>query len=56
MRSISDDKGRQISEAGPSSPIEVIGLDEVPTPGDKFLAVDDSNVAREIADGWVDLG
>jgi len=49
VRSISDDKGKQIQEAGPSSPVEVIGLDEVPGSGDKFYALD-PDVAREVAE------
>jgi translation initiation factor IF-2 len=54
VRSISDDKGRQIQEAGPSSPVEVIGLDEVPAPGDRFQAVEEPNQAREIAEERAD--
>jgi translation initiation factor IF-2 len=50
VRSLTDDKGKQISEAGPSSPVEVIGLDAVPGSGDKFYAMKDSNEARDIAD------
>ena len=50
VRSINDDKGKAIQEAGPSSPVEVIGLDGAPTPGDKFYALDDANQAREIAE------
>jgi translation initiation factor IF-2 len=50
IRSIADDKGKQITEAGPSSPVEVIGLGGVPTPGDKFYALEDANQAREIAE------
>jgi translation initiation factor IF-2 len=50
VRSISDDKGRQTQEAGPSSPVEVIGLDVVPGAGDKFYVMEDANEAREIAE------
>jgi translation initiation factor IF-2 len=50
VRSISDDKGKQIGEAGPSSPVEVIGLDTVPGAGDKFYVMEDPNEAREIAE------
>jgi translation initiation factor IF-2 len=50
VRSINDDKGKAIAEAGPSSPVEVIGLDGAPAPGDKFHALDDANEAREIAE------
>jgi translation initiation factor IF-2 len=49
VRSLTDDKGRQIEEAGPSSPVEAIGLDVVPGSGDKFYAMDDANEARDIA-------
>jgi translation initiation factor IF-2 len=50
VRSLTDDKGKQIQEAGPSSPVEVIGMDTVPGSGDKFYALDDANEARDIAD------
>ncbi len=50
VRSITDDKGKQIQEAGPSSPVEVIGLSSVPGAGDKFYAMEDPNEARDIAD------
>jgi translation initiation factor IF-2 len=50
VRSITDDKGKQITEAGPASPVEVIGLDTVPGSGDKLYAIEDANEAREIAD------
>ena len=49
VRSISDDKGKQIEEAGPSSPVELIGLDAVPGAGDKFYVLDPAR-AREIAE------
>ena len=49
VRAIFDDKGRSIPEAGPSMPVEVSGLDEVPTAGEKFAVVDDITQAREIA-------
>ncbi len=50
VRSLTDDKGKQIQQAGPSSPVEVIGLDTVPGSGDKFYVLDDANEARDIAD------
>ncbi len=49
VRSIIDDKGKAISEAGPSSPVELIGLSAVPGAGDKFFVLEDPNTAREIA-------
>ena len=48
VRAIFDDKGRSILEAGPSTPVEVSGLDEVPTAGEKFAVIDDITRAREI--------
>jgi translation initiation factor IF-2 len=48
VRAIFDDKGRSIEEAGPSMPVEVSGLDEVPTAGEKFAVVDDITKARDI--------
>ena len=42
--------GRSITEAGPSTPVEVSGLDAVPTAGEKFAVVDDISRAREIAE------
>ena len=50
VRAIFDDKGRSIQEAGPSMPVEVSGLDEVPTAGEKFGVIDDITRAREIVD------
>ncbi|MBR6918298.1 MAG: translation initiation factor IF-2 [Clostridia bacterium] len=50
VRAMSDDKGRQIKEAGPSVPVEIIGLAEVPSAGDEFNAVEDERMARELAD------
>ena len=50
VRSITDDKGKQIETAGPSSPVEVIGLDVVPGSGDKFYVLSDANEARDIAE------
>ncbi len=50
VRAIHDDKGRSLLEAGPSMPVEVSGLDEVPTAGEKFAVIDDITRAREIVD------
>ncbi len=50
VRALFDDKGRSVNEAGPSTPVEVSGLDEVPTAGEKFAVVDDISHAREIAE------
>ncbi len=50
VRALFDDKGRSVPEAGPSMPVEVSGLDAVPTAGEKFAVVDDITRAREIVD------
>ncbi len=50
VRALFDDKGRSIQEAGPSTPVEVSGLDAVPTAGEKFGVIDDITKAREIVD------
>jgi translation initiation factor IF-2 len=50
VRALFDDKGRSVAEAGPSTPVEVSGLDAVPTAGEKFAVVDDIAQAREIAE------
>ncbi|MBS1823691.1 MAG: translation initiation factor IF-2 [Acidobacteria bacterium] len=50
VRALYDDKGRAVEEAGPSAPVEVSGLDAVPTAGEKFGVVDDIGRAREIAE------
>jgi translation initiation factor IF-2 len=50
VRALFDDKGRSVPEAGPSTPVEVSGLDEVPTAGEKFAVVDDISQARDIAE------
>jgi translation initiation factor IF-2 len=45
-----DDKGRELAEAGPSTPIEVVGLSEMPEAGDNFLVVGDLAEARKVAE------
>jgi translation initiation factor IF-2 len=49
VRAMSDDLGRPIDAAGPSTPVKVIGLDEVPDADDPFYVVDDLGTAQEIA-------
>ena len=49
VRALLDDRGQQIKIAGPSSPVEVLGLSGVPQPGDAFQAVADAAKARQIA-------
>ena len=50
VRVMTDDKGRTITEAGPSIPVEVTGLAEAPTPGDEFDAVADERMARQLVE------
>ena len=50
VRQMLDDKGRQIKTAGPSTPVFVTGLNEVPNAGDKFMAFKDERRAKAIAD------
>ena len=49
VRALIDDRGRQIKEAAPSSPVEVLGLTSLPQPGDAFQVVGDAAKARQIA-------
>jgi translation initiation factor IF-2 len=49
VRAMNDDKGRQVSEAGPSFPVEVLGLSAVPAAGDAFTVVENEARAREVA-------
>ena len=49
IRAMTDDKGKAVKEAGPSVPVEVLGLDQVPGAGDIFNAVKDEKMARELA-------
>ena len=50
VRSMSDENGRTLKVAGPSVPVEITGLSEVPNAGDEFNAVDDERMARELAE------
>ena len=50
IRAMTDDRGRKVIKAGPSSPVEVIGLSSVPMAGDKIEIVKDEREAREITD------
>jgi translation initiation factor IF-2 len=49
VRALIDDTGKRIMEAGPSTPVEVIGFQEVPSAGDIFTVVEDEKRARQIA-------
>ncbi len=50
VRAMNDDKGRSVKKAGPSIPVEILGLSEVPEGGDTFYAVDDERKAREVVE------
>lgn len=50
VRAMTNAKGRKIEEAGPSVPVEITGLDDVPTGGDIFNAVSDERLARELVE------
>ncbi|MVB12126.1 Elongation factor 4 [Caprobacter fermentans] len=50
VRAMTDENGRTIESAGPSVPVEITGLDDVPTGGDIFNAVSDERLARELVE------
>ncbi|HPY83958.1 MAG TPA: translation initiation factor IF-2 [Ruminococcus flavefaciens] len=50
VRVMTNDKGRTVKSAGPSVPVEITGLAEVPSAGDTFNAVEDERLARELVD------
>lgn len=50
IRLMTDSKGRQIKKAGPATPVEILGLTDVPQAGDEFNAVREDRLAREIAE------
>jgi len=50
VRAMTDETGAQVTEAGPSVPVEILGLDAAPDAGDEFLVVPDERKAREVAD------
>jgi translation initiation factor IF-2 len=49
MRALIDEAGKQVTEAGPSIPVQVLGLSGVPETGDDFVCVEDERLAREVA-------
>ena len=49
VRALIDDSGKRITEAGPSTPVEVIGFSDVPSSGDIFSVVEDEKRARQVA-------
>ncbi len=49
VRAMVNDKGRRVKTAGPSTPVEIIGLSEAPAGGDQFIVIKDEKLAREVA-------
>ncbi len=49
VRAMFDDLGRKVNEVGPSSPVQILGFEEVPSAGDNFQVVEDEGKARTIA-------
>jgi translation initiation factor IF-2 len=50
IRAMFDDKGRKLNSAGPSTPVEVLGFEELPIAGDTFMVVEDEKKARQIVE------
>ncbi|MCC8169772.1 MAG: translation initiation factor IF-2 [Oscillospiraceae bacterium] len=50
VRAMVNDKGRRVKSAGPSTPVEVLGLSEAPTGGDRLIVVSNEKLAREVAE------
>ena len=50
VRAMVNDKGRRVKTAGPSTPVELLGLSEAPTGGDNFVVVNDEKLARAVAE------
>ena len=50
VRAMINDKGRRVKTAGPSTPVEILGLSEAPNGGDKFFVVKNEKLAREVAE------
>ena len=53
IRAMSDDKGRRVKKAGPSTPVEILGLNEVPQAGEVFIATDTEKEARTMAETFI---
>ena len=54
VRAMTDENGQRIKSAGPSIPVEILGLPEAPMAGDEVLVVNDEKKAREVADARMD--
>lgn len=53
IRAMTDDKGRRVKKAGPSTPVEILGLSEVPTAGDGFYVAENDKQARQVAESII---
>ena len=56
IRAMTDDKGRRVKTAGPSTPVEILGLSEVPIAGDGFYVASNEKQARQVAESVVARG
>ena len=53
VRAMMDDKGRRVKEAGPSTPVEILGLSDVPNAGEVFVVCDNDKEARNFAETFI---
>ena len=53
IRAMTDDKGRRVKKAGPSTPVEILGLSEVPSAGDSFYVAANDKQARQVAESVI---
>ena len=53
VRAMMDDKGRRVKEAGPSTPVEILGLNDVPNAGEVMVACGNEKEARSFADTFI---
>ncbi|MCD7834444.1 MAG: translation initiation factor IF-2, partial [Lachnospiraceae bacterium] len=56
IRAMMDDKGRRVKQAGPSTPVEVLGLSDVPNAGEIFICMDNEKEARSFAETFISEG
>ncbi len=56
VRAMMDDKGRRVKEAGPSTPVEILGLNDVPMAGEIFVCTDSEKEARNFAETFISEG
>ena len=55
VRAMVNDKGRRVKDAGPSTPVEITGLNDVPQAGDRFVVFDDEKTARQVGEARASL-